>query len=260
MNDATSHLVACEHVTKTYRRTAGAPPAVADVTLNVAAGEVVGVVGESGSGKTTLARLICGLLPFDSGSVTFQGQDLTAVPRSALWRDVQLVPQDSYGSLNPALTAQDIVAEPIHYYGAASWKRAREDALSILAKVGVSEAMAHRHPPTLSGGQRQRVALARAISVDPRLLICDESTSALDVSVQAQILNLIEQLQGERHFAVLFVSHDIEVVRYLARRVIVMQHGKIVEVVQRDAFEEDLVTHPYTRQLLAAVPTLDDAA
>lgn len=251
--NALTPIAVCQDVSKYYGKIR--TPAVNEVSLTIERGEIVGIVGESGSGKTTLARVLCGLVSHEAGAVTIDGRDLSQMSDSELWTVIQMVPQDSYGSLNPTLRVQDIVAEPLHYRGHLPWREARRQADEILATVGISEVVAQRTPKEMSGGQRQRVALARALSVRPQLLICDESTSALDVSVQAQILNLIQRLQEEYQFAVLFVTHDIDVVRYLSDRVVVMQDGRIVEELRGEQLETNDVREEYTRQLLDAVPS-----
>lgn len=248
-------LLEVEALVKTFGRRP-VHTALDAVSLDLQAGEVVGVVGESGSGKSTLARIVCGLLEADGGAVTVNGSRLGEMSRRQLWSTLQLVPQDSYGSLNPVLSVRDIVAEPAHFHRGLSWAQARAGAVSMLDHVGFDPALADRYPTQLSGGQRQRVALARALAAEPKLLICDESTSALDVSVQAQILTLIERLQAEHGFGLLFVSHDISVVRYLAARILVMWNGQIVEQLDAASLSASGATHPYTRRLLAAVPTL----
>lgn len=252
MNDITS-IVDCRSVIKRYGSVG--QPAVDDVSLTVERGQIVGIVGESGSGKTTIARIVCGLIEHDAGEVLIGGRDRRDIPEADLWTKVQMVPQDSYGSLNPTMRARDIVAEPLHYRRGLSWRDARREAVEVLAGVGISDSTASRVPTRLSGGQRQRVAIARALAVRPDLLICDESTSALDVSVQAQILKLIQVLQSEYRFAVLFVTHDIDVVRYLSDSVVVMQHGRIVEQLSSYQIETGEVSELYTQQLLDSVPS-----
>lgn len=231
--------------------------AVDGVSFTLEAGEVLGIVGESGSGKSTLARMICGLLPIDAGTLQVDGRAIDkTMARRELWRTVQLVPQDSYGSLNPKMKVLDIVAEPGRFYHQRSWEQAREQAQTLIEHVGLDPSLAQRRPTEISGGQRQRVALARALAVEPRLLICDESTSALDVSVQAQILMLLSRLREEHQFGMIFVSHDISVVQYLADRVLVMYQGQVVEELASGDLTIDTAQHAYTKQLLSAVPQI----
>jgi oligopeptide/dipeptide ABC transporter ATP-binding protein len=229
--------------------------AVDDVTLHVAAGETLGLVGESGCGKTTVGRLILRLLPATDGRIVFEGQDITRLPESRLRefrRAVQVVFQDPYSSLNPRMTVRDIVGEPLRNFGATR-RAAAARVADLLATVGLSPEYMTRYPHAFSGGQRQRIGIARALALSPRLLVCDEAVSSLDVSVQAQILNLLADLQRQLGLALLFISHNLAVVRHVSQRVAVMYLGRLVEVApEADLFEHP--RHPYTRALLAAVP------
>jgi oligopeptide/dipeptide ABC transporter ATP-binding protein len=229
--------------------------AVDDVTLHVAAGETLGLVGESGCGKTTVGRLILRLLPATGGRIVFEGQDITRLPESRLRefrRAVQVVFQDPYSSLNPRMTVRDIVGEPLRNFGATR-RAAAARVADLLATVGLSPEYMTRYPHAFSGGQRQRIGIARALALSPRLLVCDEAVSSLDVSVQAQILNLLADLQRQLGLALLFISHNLAVVRHVSQRVAVMYLGRLVEVApEADLFEHP--RHPYTRALLAAVP------
>ncbi|MFW0785436.1 ATP-binding cassette domain-containing protein [Gordonia sp. CPCC 206044] len=231
-----------------------------DVSLEVAEGESVGIVGESGSGKSTLAGIISGLTRPDSGSVRLSGRDV--YPRGRFdrnaWRTVQLVFQDPYTSLNPVMTLEDTVAEPIRSWHGASDREARATARETLELVGLGGELVTRHPRDLSGGQRQRASIARALAASPTLLILDESVSALDVSIQAQILELLLRLRTERDLAFLLVSHDISVIRLFCDRVLVMCQGRIVETCAAEDLSVDTVREPYTRTLLSAVPVLGD--
>jgi len=234
--------------------------AVRDVNLEIRDGEVFGLVGESGSGKSTVARLIAGLYTPTAGSVHFAGTDITALrserERLPFRRQIQMVFQDPYSSLNPRLRVLDIVAEPIQYLRLAdSDRQARLLAGELLEQVGLGQDAGRRYPHEFSGGQRQRICIARALATRPRFLICDEPTSALDVSIQAQILNLLKDLQEQLGLTMLFISHDLPVIRQMCDRVGVMQHGRLLEV----ADTETLFTapsHPYSRHLLGLMPRL----
>ncbi|WP_238008938.1 ATP-binding cassette domain-containing protein [Dactylosporangium sp. AC04546] len=226
--------------------------AVAGVDLTVTAGETVGLVGESGSGKSTLARTIVGLERARRGRVVFDGTDVTRGWPRGMRRNVQMVFQDPRSSLNPRMRVGDIVAEGL----GARFGSAPDDVAKLLEQVGVDPALAGRRPAELSGGQCQRVAIARALALRPRLLVCDEAVSALDVSVQAQILALLAELRTELHLTMLFISHDLGVVRQLADRVAVMYRGRIVEQGPAEQVYED-PSHEYTRSLLASALELD---
>jgi oligopeptide/dipeptide ABC transporter ATP-binding protein len=231
------------------------------VSLAVSPGETLGLVGESGSGKTTLALAIAGLVTPASGHIRLAGHDLGPDgrrDRRRLSRDLQMVFQDPYSSLSPARTVSQILAEPLQVHESLSRAQARQRITGMLEQVGLPAEAAGRYPSEFSGGQRQRIAIARALMVAPKLVICDEPVSALDMSVQAQILNLLADLQRDLSVAYLFISHDLAVVRYLASRVIVLYRGRVME----SGSAETICTrpwHPYTRALLAAVPSPDPA-
>ncbi|SEB97571.1 ABC transporter ATP-binding protein [Streptomyces sp. TLI_105] len=240
------------------RRRARPHPAVRGVSLHVARGETLGLVGESGSGKSTIARILTGLRRPTSGEVRFDGRDVSGAAtdarlRRALSRDVQLVFQDPYASLNPRHTVEQIVTTPLRVHTDLDRTRRKKRAAELLEQVGLSASHLSRHPHEFSGGQRQRIGIARALAVRPRLVIADEPVSALDVSVQAQVLNLLMDLREELDLSLLFISHDLAVVRHFCDRVAVLEKGELVEVGPRDAVFGS-PTAPYTRGLLAAFP------
>jgi oligopeptide transport system ATP-binding protein len=232
--------------------------AVDGISFDIYPGETLGLVGESGSGKTTAAKAVIQLKKPETGSVKFEGQELVGLSTSAMRpirRKMGMVFQDPYGSLNPRMRAGDIVGEPLKVHGLFDTKDDyRQQVGSLFSTVGLSPAMAERYPNEFSGGQRQRLGIARAIAAKPSLLILDESVSALDVSIQAQILNLLQDLQDEFNLAYLFIAHDLSVVRHISHRVAVMYLGKIVETADsKDLYGRPL--HPYTQALLSAIPT-----
>jgi len=239
------------------RRRIGAVHAVRGVDLSVQRGECLAIVGESGSGKSTLARAIGRLLPA-SGRAILDGKDLLALSRKDLRgarRNLQYVFQDPYSSLNRRWRIEDIVAEPLVSFGVGDRAERRARVLDLLEMVGLDRSYARHFPRELSGGQRQRVGIARALALNPRLVVCDEAVSALDVSVQAQILNLLSSLRTELGLAFLFITHDLGIVRRFADRVAVMHAGQVVELTTaRDLFNQAL--HPYSAALLSAVPTM----
>ncbi|MCQ4206246.1 ABC transporter ATP-binding protein [Streptomyces longispororuber] len=229
------------------------------VTLTVGRGEVVGLVGESGSGKSTVGRCAVRLDEPTGGTVRINGTDVTTMSRRALRplrKDFHLVFQDPSSSLDPRMTVGEIVAEPLKLHGIAKGEAARARVAELLGQVGLRPEHADRHPHELSGGQRQRISIARALSVDPALLVADEPTSALDVSVQASVLNLLADLQRDRGFGCLFITHDLAAVEYLADRIAVMYLGQIVEQAPTSELFAD-PKHPYTQALLSAAPVPD---
>ncbi|GAA1393131.1 ABC transporter ATP-binding protein [Pseudonocardia kongjuensis] len=233
--------------------------AVRDVHLDVHAGETVGLVGESGSGKSTIGRAVLGLTPPSTGSIRFDGQEIAGLRgrrRARLARDLQVVFQDPLSSLNPSLKVGDLLQEPIRVVRRVSRSEAAGIVGDLLERVSLPQDAAGRYPGSFSGGQRQRIAIARALSIDARLIVCDESVSALDVSTQASILALLRRLQRELGVAYLFVSHDIAVVRNISQRVVVLYKGAVMER-GRTAEIVDRPYHPYTRTLLDAVPIPD---
>jgi peptide/nickel transport system ATP-binding protein/oligopeptide transport system ATP-binding protein len=230
--------------------------AVDGVSFALEAGKTLALVGESGCGKSTVSRLVLRLIEPDAGSVRFDGRDLLALDADALRkfrREAQIIFQDPYASLNPRMTVGQILTEPLALHDLVPTAQRRERVAEILRLVGLEPRLARRYPHEFSGGQRQRIAIARALAVEPKLIICDEPVSALDVSIRSQILNLLRELQDRLGLAYIFVSHDLAVVKHIADRVAVMNLGQIVETAEADAlFAEP--RHPYSRALLSAIP------
>lgn len=252
----TSPLLEIRGLSVEYRRRRRASVAVDDVSFDVPPGETVGVVGESGSGKTTVARAILGLTTIKSGEVRFGGQDVTSLDfagQRRLYRQVQLVFQDPYSSLNPSRAIWRTLAEPLQAYGEKDTGLVRTRVREMLERVQLPDGTAERYPGELSGGQRQRVAIARALMLSPRLVILDEPLSALDLSAQAQILNLLRELQDSAGLSYLFISHDLEAVRYLCDRVVVMYQGRVMETGPAGQVSGQSA-HPYTYMLHQASP------
>ena len=239
-------------------RSRGEIRAVDDVSLDIHPGETLGLIGESGSGKSTLGRLVLRLIEPTSGSVRFNGRDLVSMPARemrALRRDMQIIFQDPFGSLDPRMRVEDIIAEPLVIHEKLDSESRRARVAELLRVVGLDQYAARRYPHEFSGGQRQRIVIARALALKPKFIVADEPVSALDVSVGAQIVNLLAQLQREFGLTYLFISHSMPVVRYLATRIAVMYRGKIVEV----GPTEQITTapeHAYTRKLLEATPEI----
>jgi peptide/nickel transport system ATP-binding protein/oligopeptide transport system ATP-binding protein len=242
-----------------FQRISAWVKAVDDVSFTVKEGETFGLVGESGCGKTTVSRSILRLIATNGGSVFFDGQDvfnLRSNELKALRRNMQIVFQDPYSSLDPRMPVGDIIAESLQIHGVKDSKQRNVVVQEMLAKVGLNPYHAHRYPHEFSGGQRQRIGIARALALNPRFIVCDEPVSALDVSIQSQILNLLKELQREYGFSYLFVAHDLSVVEHISDRVGVMYLGKLVETATREQlFTEPL--HPYTRALMSAIPVPD---
>jgi oligopeptide/dipeptide ABC transporter ATP-binding protein len=227
----------------------GTVHAVAGISFEIEAGKTLGLVGESGCGKSSLARAVVGLNKPTSGTLAINGSEVDTRRHGNRARDIQMIFQDPYGSLNPRLTVRDLVEEPLKVHRLRSRTERREWAKSLLIRVGIPETMHNRLPHQLSGGQRQRVGIARALALEPKIIICDEPVSALDVSVQAQVLNLLVELQREQDLSYLFISHDLEVIRYVSHWIAVMYLGVIVEIGPVDKIWMSPL-HPYTRALM----------
>ena len=255
LTDVTKHFPVKQGV---FARGKARVHAVENVTLTVRRGETLGIVGESGCGKSTTARLMLRLLDPTSGTIRFDGRDITRLSQRRLRplrREMQMIFQDPYASLNPRKTVEQIVSQPFAIHGGISSREAKLRVKELLEVVGLSKEHSSRYPHEFSGGQRQRIGIARALALNPRLIICDEPVSALDVSVQAQILNLLRSLQSEFNLTYVFISHDLSVMRQICTRIAVMYVGRVVELADTErVFEHP--RHPYTAALISAVPRL----
>lgn len=240
-------------------KTVGYVKAVDDVSFKIKKGETLGLVGESGCGKTTIGRTLLRLIEPTGGKVEFEGKDVTTMDPGdlkSLRKDMQIIFQDPYSSLNPRMTVGGMITEILKYHEIAEGEAAEKRVMELLEKVGLSRLHARRYPHEFSGGQRQRVGIARALSVEPKFIVCDEPVSALDVSIQSQIINLLQDLQKDMGLTYLFISHDLSVVEHISDRVAVMYLGQIVEVADcKDLYAQ--VKHPYSEALLSAVPIPD---
>lgn len=263
-----SAVLQVEGLTKRFvtRRTVLGRPAewltaVDDVSFEIAPGQTLGLVGESGSGKTTTGRIVARLLEADAGRVVLAGQELSTASGEELRRirrDIQFVFQDPYSSLDPSWVVADIVAEPLKYYTDLDRRQRHDRAADLLEMVGLDRRHRLRYPYEFSGGQRQRIAIARALALEPKVIVCDEAVSALDVSTQAAIITLLEDLQRDLQVSYLFISHDLAVVRHVSHQVAVLKEGSIVEMGGADALWQ-APEHPYTQALLAAIPRVQAA-
>ncbi|CAN4272299.1 AppF ABC-type oligopeptide transport system, ATPase component [Methylophilaceae bacterium] len=259
----TDILLQAKHLVKTYSQRSGKfgfattqVRALDDVSIELKAGKTLAVVGESGSGKSTLARCLLQLQALDSGEVLFAGQDLAKLDGAALRqvrKNLQMVFQDPFASLNPRMRVGEIVAEGLLIHGLGNAAEQQAKVIAMLKRVGLSESDMQKYPHEFSGGQRQRIGIARALVLSPKVVVCDEPVSALDVSIQAQILLLLKELQAEMALSYLFISHDLRVVRHIADDIVVMHQGKVVEQGQIEAVYQR-PQHPYTQNLLAAIP------
>ncbi|MGI9333076.1 MAG: ABC transporter ATP-binding protein [Gammaproteobacteria bacterium] len=245
-----------------FQRTVGHVKAVDDLSLEIFEGETLGLVGESGCGKSTTGRAILRLIPANAGAVNFRGTNISSLDVRGLRklrRHFQMIFQDPFSALNPRLSVGEIIAEPLKLHTDMSRNEIKTKVVALMGDVGLQQSYVGRYPHEFSGGQRQRIGIARALALQPSFIVCDEPVSALDVSIQAQIINLLEELQDKYHLTYLFISHDLSVVRHISDRIAVMYLGKLIELTDRDALYERPL-HPYTQALLSAIPLPEPAA
>jgi len=266
MGDNNDHLLEVNNLKKyfpiqggIFAKVVGQVKAVDGISFAMKPGEILGLVGESGCGKTTAGRVVLGLMPPTEGAVRFDGTDIFSLSKERLRqarRHMQIIFQDPYASLNPRMTVESIIGEPLLIHFGMGRSAQRDRVADLLQTVGLSPDYMQRYPHEFSGGQRQRIGIARALALDPKLIVCDEAVSALDVSIQAQVINLLEDLQSKFGFAYLFIAHDLSVIKHISSRVAVMYLGKIVETADTDVLYKRPL-HPYTEALLSAVPIPD---
>ena len=250
------YLMEVKNLKKYFKPRSGMLHAVDGVTFSLRPGETLGVVGESGCGKSTLGRTLVKLLEPTEGQILFEGEDITyarGVQLKRLRTRIQMIFQDPFSSLNPRKTVRESILEPLKLNSALSARQREEQVLELMNTVGLAQRLAHSYPHELDGGRRQRIGIARALALNPAFIVCDEPVSALDVSIQAQILNLMQDVQEDQHLAYLFITHDLSVVRHMANQILVMYLGQMVELTSADVlFERQM--HPYTQALLSAIP------
>lgn len=266
MNSSTNPLLSVKNLKKhfpirkgIFSTVQGHVKAVDDVSFDIYPGETLGLVGESGCGKTTAGRTILRLLDPTGGTINFNGKDITNLPQNKLRplrKEMQIIFQDPYSSLNPRMTVRSMLAEALLFHNIVGKDEVTKEIDKLLDVVGLQKSHADRYPHEFSGGQRQRIGIARALSVKPKLIVCDEAVSALDVSIQAQIINLLKDLQKEYGLTYLFIAHDLSVIEYISNRVAVMYLGKVVEIADSDILY-NCPKHPYTKALMSAVPIAD---
>ena len=255
-----SNILEVAHLKKYFKTPGGMLHAVDDVSFTIEKGKTLGVVGESGCGKSTLGRAVLGLHEATDGSVSFEGKDITHVSnraRKALWADMQMIFQDPFSSLNPRMCVFDLIADPLRVYKICKSKSEVQDKVfELMDTVGLARRLAFSYPHELDGGRRQRIGIARALSVQPKFIVCDEPVSALDVSIQAQVLNLLQDLQEEKELTYIFITHDLSVVKHISNDILVMYLGTVVEKCDSEELFEHPY-HPYTKGLLSAIPVPD---
>lgn len=251
-----SEILRVEHLKKYFNVPAGTLHAVDDVTFSINEGETLGVVGESGCGKSTLGRTVLKLIDPTDGKIYFQGEDITNISKNEnreMRRQMQIIFQDPFSSLNPRFCVEDLIADPLKTFGKMNKKEIHEKVMEIMDLVGLSRRYAYSYPHELDGGRRQRIGIGRALALEPKFIVCDEPVSALDVSIQAQILNLLQDLQDKHNFTYIFVTHDLSVVKHISTDILVMYIGVMVEKCPaKELFAMPL--HPYTKGLLSAIP------